>query len=193
MDELRKIYSDKGVGERFDFGRWPQGPNGEVEPITWRVLRREKEFLLVTSEKGLECKPFHESYCPVTWIDCSLRRWLDDDFYNFAFEENERSLILPARVDNNYCPATEDRIFLLSVDEAEKLFAGDDDRRALAADFAVAKGVNTHDGFCSWWLRSRGSCEVNAADVDVAGLICSGGGNVTYRFSAVRPALRLTL
>ena len=38
MDELRKIYSDKGVGERFDFGRWPQGPNGEVEPITWRVI-----------------------------------------------------------------------------------------------------------------------------------------------------------
>lgn len=190
---LYAAYADEQAGGLFEFGRWPQGLKGEVLPITWRVLRRDADSLLAVAEKGLECKPFHENYCRVSWMDCSLRRWLNDDFYTFAFEEEERSLILPSRICNNACPATEDSVFLLSVDEAESLFADDNDRRAEAADFAVANGVNAHEGRCFWWLRSRGSYDINTADVDDSGIVNSGGSNVNYRGSAVRPALRLVL
>ena len=33
-DSLRAAYANKQTGERFEFGRYPQGENGEVKPIT---------------------------------------------------------------------------------------------------------------------------------------------------------------
>ncbi len=84
---------DKQVSDRFEFGRYPQGANGEVEPITWRVLQRNSDSLLVIAEQGLDAKPYNEEFCDITWADCTLRRWLNGEFFNKAFNEQEQSLI----------------------------------------------------------------------------------------------------
>ncbi|MBQ7567563.1 hypothetical protein IJT17_02025 [bacterium] len=193
MNYWRDVYENKHEGELFEFGRWPQGADGEIRPITWRVLQRQDDHLLAVAEKGLECRQYHEYYRATSWQDCSLRRWLNSGFFSQAFEDAERSLIMLSRVINNACSATEDRIFLLSTNEATSLFADNADRRVKAVDYAVKNGANTTDGYCFWWLRSQGSYAINAADVDSNGVISSSGGNVNYRGSAVRPALRLIL
>ncbi len=187
-------YADKQVGELFDFGRYPQGANGEIEPITWRVLQREADHLLVIAEKGLDCKPYNEECCEITWSDCTLRRWLNSEFYDKAFNAHERECILKTSVANNAGPNTEDNIFLLSVDEAESLFANDDERRAKTTEHAVKNGVYTRDDSdcCCWWLRSRGDYASGAACVCNDGSIF-GGGDVNDGLDAVRPAFKIAL
>ncbi|MBQ7528584.1 sel1 repeat family protein [bacterium] len=169
---ITNCYADKQVGDRFCFGRYPQGPNGEIKPITWRVLRRDSDSLLVIAEMGLDAKPYNEEYKPITWADCTLRRWLNDEFYKKAFNEQEQSLIKKTALANNAGLSTEDNVFLLSVDEAESLFANRDDRCCKPTDYAVKNGAWQYNGDnvvykenAWWWLRSRGDISSYAARV----------------------------
>ncbi len=197
---LRKSYAEKRVGERFEFGRWPQGENGEVKPVLWRVLRREADHLLVISEYCLDWQPYHEVYCDAAWEDCSIRRWLNGEFCGAAFNEPELGLILSGVVSNAPDPDTEDRVFLLSYYEAGKWFADDDDRRAEPTAFAVKNGVEA--GYCCWWLRLCHS-EPCWLDVDLSAAYVYSDGSVglcsfecssvafVSRGIGVRPALKL--
>ncbi len=133
-------YVDAQVGDRVSFGRYPQGPNGEVEPIIWRVLKRDSDGFPVISEKGLDAKPYNKKLVDITWADCTLRRWLNEEFVSMAFNELEQSLIKTSNLSNNAGPRTCDRIFLLSVGEAVKFFADSKDRRAQSTAYAA---VNT--------------------------------------------------
>ncbi len=194
VDTLRTVYANKQVGECFEFGCYPQGANGEIEPITWRVLQRNTDYLLVIAERGLDGKPYNEKLCEITWADCSLRRWLNSEFYNMAFNEQERKCILQSSIDNNACSDTEDCVFLLSIDEAKSLFANDNECRAEPTEFAVKNGTRMVDnGCCVWWLRSRGRSRDRAAYVRTDGDIVSFGGEVKIDVFAVRPAFRIAL
>ena len=190
-------YANARVGDRFSFGRYPQGPNGEVEPIAWRVLERESDSLLVISEKGLDAKPYNEKFCDVTWADCTLRRWLNKEFLNKAFSEQEQSLIKMSKLSNNAGPSTDDRIFLLSVYEATiNFFADHEDREAKLTAYAISNGARTpsdgeYAGNAWWWLRS---CVYNSyCAAGISGLGGVGGGKVDSYGGSVRPALRLVI
>ena len=193
---LRASYANKQVGERFEFGRYPQGENGEVKPITWRVLRRGRDSLLVISEYGLDAKPYNTVRKSITWSECTLRRWLNGEFLQKAFNAQEQSLIKVSSLSNNAGPSTEDRLFLLSIDEVKSLFAGDNDRTAKPTAYAIINDAWVSDnvaytGNAWWWLRSR-SCNDNyAADVDADGYIhdCL----VDNASAAVRPAFRIAI
>ena len=91
-------YANKQVGDRFEFGRYPQGPNGEIKPIVWRVLHRDSKSLLVISERALDAKPYNKKKCDITWADCTLRRWLNNEFVKKAFTEQELSLIQTSKI-----------------------------------------------------------------------------------------------
>ncbi len=190
---LHTIYAGKQVGECFKFGRYPQGPNGEIKPITWRVLQREKDYLLVVSEKGLECRAYNTDIVTMDWASCTLRSWLNSEFYDKAFNEQERKCILRTRIANNAGPNTEDYIFLLSVDEARILFANNRSRRAELTEFAAKNGAYVYDGCCVWWLRTRGFHDYDTAYVRISGIIGSDGHGIDDVFNAVRPALKLAL
>ena len=194
---LRAEYENKQVGEYFEFGSYPQGSNGEVEPIVWRVLRRDSDSLLVISKYGLDAKPYNEELKKsITWSECSLRRWLNGEFLQKAFTEREQSLIKVSSLSNNSGPATDDRIFLLSKDEAEELFASDDDRCTKPTAYAIenyafAENGGVYAGNTWWWLRSRDLSDSDAADVYAGGNIYDS--NVDSASAAVRPAFRIEL
>ncbi len=194
VDALRAVYADKHVGELFEFGRYPQGDDGDMKPITWRVLLREADYLLVIAEQCLDCKPYEKEH-RVTWANCTLRHWLNSEFYDKAFNEQERECILKTSVVNNAGPETEDRVFLLSVDELESLIANDIERCARPTDYAVKNDVYFDDdnGCCFWWLRSCGANGSRAAFVLADGRIDIFGYHVLSGINAVRPALKLAL
>ena len=181
-------YAKKRVGERFRFGRYPQGVNDEVKPIIWRVLERDSNSLLVISERGLDAKPYNEKCCDVTWADCTLRRWLNGEFLGKAFSEQEQSLIQTSEIPNNAGLPTEDRIFLLSVDEVSRFLADGNDYACKPTHHAAKNGA----GSC-WWLRSRGHTSCLAAYVYSRSGTYTSGGNVADLDGAVRPALRLAI
>ncbi|MCR4784117.1 MAG: sel1 repeat family protein [bacterium] len=194
---LRDVYANKGVGEYFEFGRYPQGPNGEVKPITWRVLKRSSSGLLVIAEHGLDAKPYNEELVDITWADCTLRRWLNGEFFNKAFNEQEKSLIKTSNLSNNAGPSTDDRIFLLSIDEATSLFANNGDRITKPTAYAIKNGAWVcRNGVCTgnaqWLLRSRGEHSNCAAYVRDDGYV-----SIYYTVhgddASVRPACILAI
>ncbi|MBQ4396372.1 MAG: toll/interleukin-1 receptor domain-containing protein [Clostridia bacterium] len=205
LSELESV----SVGDHFTFGNYPQGANGEVQPIEWRVLDVQGGKALVISEKLLDCVQYNESYTNVTWETCTLRKWMNDDFLNKAFTSNEQAEIATV---TKYTPnnssygtsggnTTQDKIFALSIDEAGKYFGNNDDRRAAPTEYAIKNGAWTSDIYSLstgekagwWWLRSPGNNYSSAASVNHSGGINRLGLSVGFSKVAVRPAFWLNL
>ena len=82
---------------------------------------------------------------------------------------------------------TEDKIFLLSISEAEQYFDLPQARQCEATAFVLSQGSNT-----AWWLRSPGGSGDDAARVGSGGYINSYGRRVND-YGGVRPALWINL
>ena len=65
----------------------------EKEPIEWRVLSVNGEEALLLADKGMDCKHYNEKSEDVTWETCTLRTWLNNEFYNEVFNETEQKAI----------------------------------------------------------------------------------------------------
>ncbi len=102
-----------------------------------------------------------------------------------AFSFEERTRIVNTRVENPANPRyhtngggrTVDKLFLLSLEEADTLFAGDEERNAGRW----------------WWLRSPGCNLLSAASVYTDGSIYDNGINLYCADGGVRPAMWLLL
>ena len=156
------------VGSIVEFGTYEQdndSSNGQ-ETIEWLVLAKEDNRILVISDKALDCQQFDTSSETVTWETCTLRTWLNDDFYNKAFDEDEQKLILTTNVSADKNPeydtdpgkATKDKVFLLSASEALEYFSDDSQRICEPTYYAAAIGeeATTDTVECKWWLRTPG-------------------------------------
>lgn len=172
------------------FGSYIQ--NGDrKEPIEWLILETDGKTALLISKYPIDCGldgvPYNEENTSVTWEECTLRKWLNEDFYNTAFSKEEQSRIITSTVttaenpeyDTNPGNDTQDKIFLLSIAETEMYFESDGARIC----------ANTW-----WWLRSPG------ADQNHAALVCDDGSVNYYGYyvnddyyGCVRPALWIKL
>ena len=138
-----------------------------------------------------------------------LRAWLNDTFLNKAFSAEERAMIAATNVSADKNPnyntdpgnATEDKIFLLSIDEVNRYFSSDKERQCAPTAYAKAQGAYTNLDYKTasgeaaflWWLRSPGSNQFSAAAVFDDGSVYYRGGNVNSDNYAVRPALWINL
>lgn len=149
----------------------------KFEPITWRVLDQDEG--LVISDTIIDAQPYsstvYQSLSENLYVDgeyigeyygdssletysteyrnSSIRKWLNDDFYNTAFTDEEKALIATSTVEdsceNEYSSATVyDKIFIPSYDEVTNLEyyfdsdAGDSaSRTAVSSDYAQCQGV----------------------------------------------------
>lgn len=157
----------------IEFGSYPFDRKGEARPIRWNILHQDGNKALLFSAYGLDVKPFHDKRAMVSWENCSLRNWLNEDFYNAAFAEAEKMQILPTKVETPSnpvhgtigCSDTEDRVFLLSIGEMEDYLA-DYERSVFPTPFAQKQKLYTGDfGACWWRLRSPGEMTGIAAGV----------------------------
>ena len=96
-------------GDVVVFGKYEQDnkkSNGK-EDIEWIVLAREGSKVLVISRYALACKPYNNKKTDVTWETCSLRKWLNNDFYESAFDEEEKNYIIKTNVPADKNPEYE--------------------------------------------------------------------------------------
>jgi hypothetical protein len=101
------------VGENIEFGKYE-----------WRVLDIQNNSALIITEYIIEQRAYHDAYKDITWADCTLRKYLNDEFYN-KFTITDKSRIIPVinkNHDNQWYGTkggvdTKDSIFLLSVEE----------------------------------------------------------------------------
>lgn len=187
----------------IEFGYFPKGKDGE-EPICWRTLEvdtNENRVLLI-AENLIDCRCYNFQWKDITWEDCSLRKWLNEDFLYEAFTEEERERIVLVSNENpdntRYFitggKVTSDKVFLLSLDEAELYFRDDKDRQAILAQYALKGGNTSIDDYSiysfpgSWWLRSPGGTGSFASLVNPDGVISVIGDFVSNNNVFVRPA-----
>lgn len=171
--------------------------------IEWQVLKKTEDKALLISKYALDCQKYNTKYDKITWETCSLRKWLNGEFLDNAFSADEQALIATTTVSADKNPncstnpgnATTDKVFLLSITEAEKYFTSDSARQCKPTKYAVANGayVNSVNGNCWWWLRSPGYYQDYAADVRYDGSVFCSGRGVINVLDCVRPALWINL
>ena len=200
MDTLRSAE----VGSYIYFGEYEQDNNESTgkEAIEWLVLDKQEDRMLVISRYGLDCQPYHTEYEVITWETCSLRRWLNGEFYETAFIPEEKNVILTSVVTADANPEydtpagndTRDQVFLLSIDEANRFFADDTSRTCVGTPYCYEQGTFKLEdtGTCWWWLRSPWSYSNYAPYVNYFGLIINGSFVYDHR-GVVRPALWINL
>ena len=202
------------VGDKITFGSYPFYEDGSEKPIDWIILDIDANGnALLISDYCLDNVSYHEKYKRITWEYSTIRKWLNNEFYNRAFDENEKVLILTSTIEYvekglvfDSKKVSQDKIFLLSIDEAKKYFKNDESRIAYPTPYAKSKNsvngilyvsgsyVSTDRGdSCWWWLRSPGMHWDDAACVSYAGAVDSLGCDVNYDNCAVRVALKINL
>ena len=219
-----------GQADNIYFGTYQQSSDGSggynTDPIKWRVLENANGQLFLLSDQNLDVFQYHTEYESVTWETSTMRSWLNgygaaqntgsdngidytsDNFINTAFSDGEQGAIVDTTVVNDDNPDynteggenTNDKIFLLSVDEARNssYFADDNSRKgtntAYVADGGKIDGNMFGVGAADyWWLRSPGDYGFIAAIVYGYGGVDSRGSSVSYVSRAVRPAFNLDL
>ncbi|MBQ6639177.1 MAG: S-layer homology domain-containing protein, partial [Lachnospiraceae bacterium] len=120
------------VGDIIKFGHYEQDGNtaNGKEEIEWQVLKVESDRVLVISKYCLDCKLYNTEDTGVTWENCTLRKWLNNDFKNAAFTSAEQAKIPTVNLVNKNNPKwgtaggnnTNDQIFCLSLEEMESYF-----------------------------------------------------------------------
>lgn len=132
---------------------------------------KNDDSMLVISEKPLMRKCYHDFEEYTNWKDCTLRKWLNEDFYNSSFNDEEKNRILVTSLHNepNFeqwvspvcmkvscksegCDDTNDRIFLLSLSGFRKYY-----------------GEKCDDADVWWWLRTPGRATYRAVTVSNEG------------------------
>jgi len=181
------------------------------DDIAWRVLAVEDDRVLVIAASIIEFRPYNTKYVDITWDQSTLRHWLNDSFYD-GLPTSMRNHALTTPLTNCNNPSrgtpggsdTEDKVFLLSLDEAQEYFTSDKDRQAgIGLSAETIKIINERyridlekdarkrgGGF--WWLRSPGYFAYFAAVVTTEGGVGSDGLDVDMGYG-VRPALWLSL
>ena len=71
--------------------------------------------MLLITEKPITQKPFNDAIKKATWETSSLRTWLNEEFVS-SFSVEQQNQILPTDTGD-----TDDKVFLLSVDEMVEL------------------------------------------------------------------------
>ncbi|MBQ4513670.1 MAG: hypothetical protein II969_11810 [Anaerolineaceae bacterium] len=192
------------VGQTFTMGRYEQDNNlnNGPEPIEWQVLAMQSDRILVVSKYGLDVIHYYESLTDISWEYSYARRWLNETFYNIAFNAEDRGKILLFTNENPNNPEfgtyggnrTQDFIFLLNIDEANRYFSTDKSRLCIATPYSKTYGifVSEKDGGTSWWwLRSPGESRAQAAVVNPDGSVQAMGYGVQNQYGVIRPAFWL--
>lgn len=174
----------------------------EFGGYAWRILDKKDDFALIITEDMIGQQSFNNYSGEVTWKDCSLRKYLNEEFYN-EFTVEERSKINPV-INKNHGNQwygseggedTNDYIFLLSMEEAVCQYFGDS-RNILEnpsnkqkywfqkKDENNSKRMSRFQGYMWWWwLRSPGRDNKRVVYIHGDGNI-GIQGNSTFRYSS---------
>lgn len=202
------------AGDYATFGHYQQDAN-DSDPIEWLVLEIRENKALLISHYGLVAKPYNTEWKNINWEKSTIRSWLNGIFLNTAFSEEEQKAILTTNVDNSRSQGysgystsgsnnTQDKIFLLSYDEANKYLNVNftdmnNTKSRVSPTPCVAQAVTTYEDLITaggaaagwWWLRSPGIHHNEAAYVSNDGSLDSY--YVDMGSGLVRPAFWLDL
>lgn len=183
--EQKQLTTKYQVGDCVRLGRH----NGR--PVQWIVLEQKDNEYLLISKFGLDCRSFNTTDTSTTWDKCSLRTWLNVDFYNNTFNRSEQEKIIRHEVVASDNPIyrtaqgknTNDKLFILNINEYNQYF-----------DIYNKWVCRLFSGILrQCWLRNSGNDNTRAAFIGRSGSIHAGGSRITSARNAVRPVMWVKL
>jgi hypothetical protein len=168
----------------------------------WRVLDVQSDRVLLITEDMIGQHPYHNKAGNVTWKDCELRSYLNTEFYN-TFSDVDRNRIITVInknpnnewYDSNGGEDSEDKVFLLSIEEVACKYFGDSSTLLYnpgknqkywfqRKDENNSNRRSKFDGYgWWWWLRSPGRDNKRTVYIWGDGNI-GIQGNGTYKYSS---------
>ena len=179
------------------------------KPIEWIYISHGEHTSILISKYILDVKQYDTSGTAVNWDSSSIRKWLNEDFYNQAFTDSEKEMLVPTtsgnrdpilittdafgneRIDypdNDYG----DKVFLLSAYQAQECFDTDNARAAKPSEDSKDKFSSSDDKEKrSWWLAPSGDTCVPAF-VDELGRVTVSEQVSADETFGIRPAIVMT-
>ena len=201
IDDSASVFEDKVSCDQIEFGTYVQSNEADAaaEPIVWDVLDEKDDRILVLSHKCLEYRPFNDGKKSCRWNNSLIRKWLNNEFLESAFDERERERIVLSTIKDENLEPSKDRIFLLSQEEFS--LVGQDNRKAMMTSLArtqysEAIGESYTEPYGFWWLRTPGACVEDG--YDLAHVCANGSLNYFARSDSshpngIRPAMWIDL
>ena len=199
------------VGDTVTFGTYEQNNNYSDgnENIEWVVIDKQEDKIMVVSKYIIAEQPFNTTNeGHISWENCTLRKWLNNDFLNEAFSGAEKNLITDTTVfSTEYLVvgatySTTDKIFLLSENERNMLSSVDalkgivtESVIALFSDAANSDVANINPSNFEplWWLRTTWEDADDPCASVVYGVDYDGWTYAVEENAGVRPAMWISL
>ena len=160
--------------------------------IDWWVVKvdeKEGKALLITKDI-LKLMPYNEEWVDITWETSDMRAYLNGEFYDKTFTDEEKAWIAETELSNDVSiyenfdtdggNNTVDKVFLLSLQEARDYFVANKDR------VAVLQGTTQNE---EWWLRTPGRMSQRAASTVWEYGKASDAGSSAGNQKGLRPAM----
>lgn len=180
-------------GDKLEFGTYPQTERGEDCCIDWIVLKvyEASGIALLISKDGLDAVPYNEENKDVPWGDCSLRRWLNNEFLNRAFDQKHQKVMLSIPAGFVWG----DKVSLLDDNEA-MTYCGTNGvlgpegftRIVIPTEYAALHGADASTP--SWWIRPSSFVDFRPSVVSYGGIYCQ---NPCSKYCCVRPVIRIDI
>ena len=199
------------------------------EPISWRILDPTEGLILTeqlidnqaynnfvlrsgtVTEDGSVAKwgDAEMTFYANDYYNSSVRQWLNDDFYNTAFNSTQVKNISKDIALNNNCydssllqynsQSCKDKIFPLSYDEVKNSrygfdsseLASDVNRTAYGTDYAKAQGLCLLYGDSSGWLLRSPGNKCGICSVSNGGYCYNNTSGINH-YNGIRVACRLS-
>ena len=176
-------------------------PDNGKEAIVWKVLADDEDTMLLISDKILDMIPFNSSFSGTDWDNSYIRKWLNEDFFENSFDDEQKSIILEyattkgveaVPADPEADPPVEaveavlevtDKVFLLSYEELslyypENINTDSEKRSSQVTEYAKENGV---------WTVSEEGYVLYGFEKDGLSKDIIGGGNWWLRDNGAKP------
>ena len=101
----------------------------KTKPIEWIILDKTNDAYLLMAKYPIAVKRFDEEGRNVDYSDSSIRKWLNDEFYNKSFDEKNKNKIKTIKCDD-----FEDKVILLGSDDIRKYYGEQIDARKILSN-----------------------------------------------------------
>ena len=165
--------------QEIEFGRYYQNAGTKnLTPLEWLILDESGENFLLITKQCIEARAFNEQRKKITFEECTLNKWLNGEFFNTAFNAQEREAI------------NQGKIFLLTSEQVIKYMPEDSQRQCTPTSYAQNNGVYVNPkGLCAWWTSSQSKNPLQAEYLNSSGAFGSRPHYVDDKVIGVRPAV----
>lgn len=186
----------------------------KYEPVSWTILKESDGTALLICDVILDSQPFDSGKdSSNNYKDSTIRAWLNSSFYNTAFTDLQKEIVLTSKVDNSAastcynvskyaCANTSDKIYLLSRKEFRTYLTAADQKYRSVTDYALSQGADAFHTTTNsvdpekgnWWLRSPANQDAYYSLYIMRSGTEDSNYELTYRTCCgVVPVLQITL